>query len=300
MFSKILACTDGSENSFDALRVTAGIAKRFNSEVLCLNVYQDPRADYAYLGAFPMLFDSDVFDRIALEQKDVMKRHIGALFEQLDIDCRILVETGYPVHSILYTAEMENVDMIVVGSRGITGVKEFVLGSVSSGVLHHARCPVLIVRGDNIPSGVGEFESILLASDGSEGAHEAANDAIQMAQKHGVPLHVLNVYRDLSTVSLPGEDNALISEDDAKLYARRLLELVRQDVEGAANAAGVSCSFHQEIGHPGETIVRFADRLESDLIILGTRRLGGVERMLVGSVSSYVTHHANGAVLVVR
>jgi nucleotide-binding universal stress UspA family protein len=300
MFHKILACTDGSSCALDALRMAASLAKHFSSEVVSLNVFQDPRIDYAHLGAWSLTLQPDVLERIAHEQQEAMKQHLGSLFEQMNIPCRILIETGHPVDGILRVAEKENADLIVVGSRGLRGASELFLGSVSSGILHHAKCPVLIVRGENIPCGVGDFQSILMASDGAEGAHKAARSALEIAQNYSTSLTVLNVYQNLSTVNLPVEDDALISETDVELYARRLLEMVKQDISSLTNNGHAPCSITQEKGHPGETIVRFANQRKFDLIVLGSRRMRGFERMLVGSVSNYVVHRANCPVLVVR
>ena len=64
-------------------------------------------------------------------------------------------------------ARREQADLVVVGSRELCGVKELFLGSVFNGVLHHAPCPVLIVRGENLPDLTSGFRHILLATEGS-------------------------------------------------------------------------------------------------------------------------------------
>src|SRR4051794_40253038 len=112
MFKKILACTDGSACALDAMRMTASIAKRFDSEVLALNVFQEPYADYAQLGVWAMSIDPEMLDRVAEEEKDGLRLHIGSLFERLNVRFQMLQATGHPVKGILRVAEREQVDLI--------------------------------------------------------------------------------------------------------------------------------------------------------------------------------------------
>ena len=297
MFTKILVCSEGSVGALDAARIGASIAAHFGSEVLALNVFH---ADYEYLGVWEMTVDQDTIDRFAREQQEANEQNVRPIFEQRHIPLRVKQSRGRPVDSILSVAEAEKSDLIVMGSRGLGGAKELLLGSVSSGVLHHAACPVLVVRGEHIPSGSGEFGHILLASDGSECALRAASVAVDLAQKYATSLTVLNVCPDISSLRLPGDGYVPITDGNAAIYARRLLEKVTQDVSGVAKEKGVVCSFHQEVGHTDTVLLRFAAQHRSDLIVLGSRGLGGFERMLLGSVSHHAAHHADCPVLVVR
>ena len=300
MFNKIMICSDGSNCALNAVRVGAVVARHFGAEVLALNVFQPPYVEADSMRGWVIANDQNFIDRIAQYQKDAIEKQVVPLCKPLNIPCRVKQDRGHPVDGILRMAEEEKVDLIVLGSRGLRGVKEFFLGSVSSGVLHHAACPVLIARGAPLPCGTGEFQHILLASDGSECAQKAAVVAVDMVQKFATSLTVLNVCADITSVSLPGEDNAPTSDVDAELYAQHLLEHVKQNVSDLAKEKGIYCSYHQEVGHPDETIVRFADQQSADLIVLGNRGVGGFARMLVGSVSNHVTHHASCSVLVVR
>ena len=108
----------------------------------------------------------DAVERCAGEQLKSIEQAISPLFEHSAILWRDIQVQGNPVDTILRVADREKVDLIVVGSQGLRGVKELLLGSISSGVLHHATCPVLIALGDNAPQGTSKFRNILPASDG--------------------------------------------------------------------------------------------------------------------------------------
>ena len=113
-------------------------------------------------------------------------------------------------------------------------------------------------------------------------------------------MKILNVRDDIPTVRVPSEEYMFLTEMDADRYAHWLLKHVQESVSDIIREGGISCSFYQEIGHPDETIARFAEQHDADLIVLGSRGLGGFARMLVGSVSNNVAYHANCPVLLVR
>jgi len=304
MLERILVCVDGSACVRDVAKSAAAIARPFGSEIVALNVFRMPYTDPANIGIWAITTDQDVIDRCAAEQRRTVEPAVMSAFQQLETRCRFTQVAGHDseVDAILRAAERERAELIVMGSRGLRGVKEVLLGSVSMGVLHHAVRPVLIVRGGNTPCGAG-FENILLASDGSPCAQKAALVAVEMAQRFAVRLNVLNVYEDLASVSVSvsGDEDRLIDHTDAEQFAKEWMEYVAQPVKQLAREAGVSCSFIQEEGgHPDATIVGFADRHNVDLIVLGSRGLGGYARLLLGSVSNRVVHYANCPVLVVR
>ena len=306
MFHKILVCSDGSTCALAAARAAVAFARRNGAEIIVLNVFHFPYTGVGEMGVWAVAIDQVELDRCAREEKEAVKRSICASFAELDTPHRIIQEIGHPVEAILRVAEREEADLIVVGSRGLRGVKELFLGSVSSAVMHHARCPVLIVRGGHVPTGAAAFQEIVLASDGSERAQKATQVAVDMAKKFATSLTVLNVSVDLSSLMLPGEEEAVKREEAIfnqsipDLYASRVLGLVRRKVGEVAKEAGVYCSYVQKRGHPYEVIVRFAEEHGSDLVVVGSRGLGGFEQMLVGSVSNYVAHHASCPVLIVR
>ena len=302
MFNKILVCVDGSACSIDAAQTAASIARSFESQVLALNVFRYTYADPANIGVWAITVDQDIMDQAAHACLEAVEASVRGVLEPVNVPFRMIQKAGYEaeVDAILRMAECEEADLIVLGSRGLRGAKELFLGSVSSGVLHHAHCPVLIVRGDNAHCGTGKVRNILLASDGSPHAQNAAKAAVEMAQKFGTSLTVLNVYEDLSAASAPGQDDTLISATDVGVYAKQWLDYVAQPVMELAKEAGVYCSFVQEGGKPEDAILNFAAQHGVDLIVLGSRGLRGYQRMLLGSVSNRVVHQADCPVLVVH
>jgi len=141
------------------------------------------------------------------------------------------------------------------------------------------------------------FTHILLTSDGSECALEAANIAAALANKLGSHLTLVNVFQP-SLYSAPYGERVDIGIDDN--YIAGLQEDALCDAVRVLDDHDVPYQSRKEVGNPAAVIVRVAEEEKCDLIVLGSRGLGGVMRFLLGSVSDRVTHHAHCPVLIVR
>lgn len=148
MFKKIMVPVDGSENSWGALEVAAGMAKKFDSEIVVFNAIH-PYDHYALLCVpidHGVLGKSDtdltiVASRILHGAENKLKE-LGVAADKISCE----MEKGQAAKAILEFAEKAEADVIVIGSRGLSGVKDFFLGGVSSKISEHAKVPVLIVK----------------------------------------------------------------------------------------------------------------------------------------------------------
>lgn len=142
MYKKILLPIDGSEHSKKA--VDAVIS-------LCEGREKDCRVTLFY--AAPILYYSPEMMNLDIDLEAVVQREGESVTQEAKdklgargIEFNVIVETGDPAREICLLAKHEPYDLIVMGSRGLGTFGELVLGSVSHKVLHHAPCPVLIVR----------------------------------------------------------------------------------------------------------------------------------------------------------
>ncbi len=147
MFNKILVCIDGSENALKAAEAACELAKKFDSKVTLIDVYTPVPAYSSHLAAIEVAPVYEEFDP-AVEQRmhDTVEHRTGKIFTDAGLKYDTRREIGHPVDKIVDAAANENADLIVMGSRGLGDFQRFLLGSVSDGVLHHAHCPVLIIR----------------------------------------------------------------------------------------------------------------------------------------------------------
>jgi len=138
---KILVAHDGSDYSNKALKKGADIAQRENASLMVLNVVPD-------LGFTDELGDDytrALYSTLTDEAEKRMKGIKDDLSKSIS-DVKVEVRFGNPAEIIIDTAKSENVDLIVVGSHGKHGAKKFYLGSVSSKIVSHAPCDVLVVK----------------------------------------------------------------------------------------------------------------------------------------------------------
>jgi nucleotide-binding universal stress UspA family protein len=298
MFDKIMICSDGSPCATRATAFGTAFASAFHSEVVLLDVFSLLYLDTAYLGAWAISIDPAQLQELSQQQHQAIVSRARPILDAAGVKYSALQEQGYPISSILNAADREHAGMIVMGGRGLSGLKSYLLGSVSDGVLHHAHTPLLIVHGEDIPVEPVTIKRVLFPSDGSPAAGLAAAVAVASAKQLGARLVVLNVVN--GPVCLPDEGHEPIGDTDPEIVEARLLEIVDTQIKKLAFEAGISYTIRQEVGHPGEKILACAEDEHADLIVMGSRGFGGFKSMLLGSVSDTVAQHAKCPVLVVR
>lgn len=146
MVKTILVCSDGSEHALKAAQRAAFIAKQSGACALLLNVAHAEQEAIPYVMPWQMEYGETPSALVPeAEQEDILNK-TAKLFAEANVRCQLLRECGHPAAQIVRVAEREDVDLIVMGSRGLSVLKSLLLGSVSDHVIHHAHCSVLVVR----------------------------------------------------------------------------------------------------------------------------------------------------------
>ncbi len=147
MFKKILVPVDGSEEAQKAVETARELAKCAQSEVTLLYVLAPltmvataAPGEERILSAIPELL---VFRQ---NEGNAILKEMVSKFADSGIEPKRKMIEGHPARSILSLAKEENFELIIMGSRGLSRIAGFLLGSISDAVVHHAHCPVLIVR----------------------------------------------------------------------------------------------------------------------------------------------------------
>lgn len=145
MYKKILVPVDGSEGSWKALADAISVGKVMDSEIIVCNVIQP--YNNASLLAVPLdqnsiALGNEELEKIGDKVLAMAKERLG----DYPNASKLMLSMGHPSERIIALAKEENVDVIFIGSRGLSGIAEFFLGSVSSKVSQYAHCPVVIVK----------------------------------------------------------------------------------------------------------------------------------------------------------
>ena len=291
---RILLATDGSGCAETAGSVAVDLANRSGAELDVVHAYEFvPAREYA--GVALRLRSPAEFAKQGQRVLDEQVDRIGQMGGEV-ADARLCV--GSPADQILCRAEASDADLIVVGRRGIGGVKRLLMGSVSEGVVHRARCPVLVVCGDG---NIWPPERVVVSDDGSEGARRAGGLAAAIGGLFGADGVLVQVYprvlkstQEMSALESRIVDHAL-REAESELEARAeelapllgsVPEVKLMVDEAEAGVDGVAPTILEEAA--GGT----------SLVSVGSRGLGAVQRARVGSVSTKVVRAAQGPVLV--
>src|SRR5215208_4452773 len=151
LFSKILVPIDGSEPSFHAAHIASNIANKFNSEIIVLYVVVAPSpSEYANLIGLVTPKQIDMIIENANEQARDWFNRIEEMIKEKNPNIKVttkVILTGVAVYGeVIQYAEQEHIELIVIGTRGRSGVKKLLLGSTASGVVTYADCPVLVIK----------------------------------------------------------------------------------------------------------------------------------------------------------
>ena len=285
MYNKILVGFDGSEFSRAALLEAANRIKRRGGKIILLNaVYFDEEE----FGNKPEQLEKRMESgkKICSGAKEMVRKEFG-------IDIESIVSEGEPPEVIARTAQEMNADLIAMGTHGRRGIKRFIMGSVTSGVIGHAPCDVLVVK-KPCTRCTGEFTSILLPFDGSAFSKKALSHAYALAKDEGsevTALYVIPRYEEM--IGFMKTDSIRKS-----LYkeAERIIDLAKQSV----SSNGVTLATAIEEGNAADKIVKTANRMKHDLIVMGSYGWRGVNKAILGSTTERVIMNSTCPILVVK
>ena len=283
--TRILLATDGSRDAEFAAITAAELVKATGSELQVVHV--DPLIAYARA---VRTSESDEDARNVLAGEVDGLRNVGVDVAEAHL------KVGLPEEAIVALSEELGAGLIVMGSRGLGGVRRALMGSVSDSVVRHAHCPVLVTRW----KAVGFPAKILLATDASEDAHLASSTATELARRAGSELHVVHVGGQVTQGAFPTVQVGALPgthQDELDGRAKALLEAETERIKSSGSEV---TGEHLRRGRADRKIVDLAEEEGADLIVVGSRGLGGMRRALMGSVSDSVVHHAHCPVLIVR
>ena len=145
-------------------------------------------------------------------------------------------------------------------------------------------------------STLSPLRSIVIGTDGSPSAAAAVRLGAEVARGSGARVHLVTAYPDIPSYRETIRSSAKADAIDLQEVA----EAVLARAVGETEAEGVEVETHAREGDPADVIIRVAEELGAELIVVGSRGLTGLERFLLGSVSSKLSQHAPTSLMVVR
>ncbi len=296
VIERILCPVDFSEISRRALHHATAIARWYGADLHLLHVIVAP---------FPPMPPQRLATTPALMTEEVQARVADALHTLVadtnlaDTRLHQQVLVGPPATVILEQAAALRVDLIVLGTHGRTGVDRFLLGSTTERVLHRAACTVLTIppAAHEPPSAVQvQYKRILCAVDFSPSSLRALEHAFSLAAPDDSRITLLHVLEMLSEEEVGAVAHYRVA---GYVQARRQEALDRLRALVPKELSSL-CETLVELGAPGRTILRTANGIGPELIVMGAQGHSALGLMLFGSTTHTVVRGATCPVLTAR
>lgn len=286
----IVVGVDGSDPALCALDWAAAEARRRGVPLNVVTSYTIPVFAASSMDAGYATLDDQVIRDGAQEVLDAARARVG----DIGVDVRLRIESGDPAGVLMELSE--EADLVVVGTRGRGGFVGRLLGSVSSALPAHAKCPTVVVPlcvSKRAPGDPTVRDVVVVGVDGSDRARRAVLVAAEQATTRSVPLRVVCALPPVSgsLAWMP----ATVDQEALTIDVRRQL---------AVGARWLASHFPDLVietevieGAPIEVLIE--ESAKATLMVTGSRGRGGFAGMLLGSTSQGVLHHSKGPVLVV-
>lgn len=295
----IVVGVDGSPSSMAAVQWAARDAEMHNIPLRLVHVIAPVIAPVTPAGGpWPEVpVPSDYSHFLETEANGVIDRAIRAVTDavpqaQLQVSSEV---TSAPIVPTLVDLSKQ-ADMVVVGCRGQGQVARALLGSVSSGVVHHAHCPVAVIHDEEPVTARSAQAPVLVGVDGSPTSELATAIAFDEASRRGVDLIALHTWSDMGPVDFASVNWAPIEwrnirDEEQEVLAERLSGWQEQYPDVVVHKV-VICD---------RPAVRLLEKAETaQLVVVGSHGRGGFPGMLLGSISTAIVNSAQIPVIIAR
>lgn len=296
MINSVLAPIDFSQRSLEALEIARGLAKCFGADLHLAHIYE-PDFPLTTVMAMPIVLPP-------VQVGQGVRRHLKEVAKKLGLELppeNYHAVEGRPADEICELARRSAMDLIVVSTRGNTGLKHLVLGSTAERIVRYSPCPVMVVhprKGDEKTNKSGvTFGKILVPIDFSACSLKGLEYAKGLARQFGSKLVLLNsvaLQYYITSDEYARYDLPLLMQQAEKASRRQMRELIQN-----TDWEGIEVRPSLQIGHAGQQICVRAAEDDVDLIVTSTHGTTGFKHILVGSTAEYVVRHAGCPVLVV-
>ncbi len=262
----ILVPTDFSKNSFNAVEYASAIAKKENAKIILLNAYHytPPATD------IPML--SDIFETMRTASNERLSALCSEIIKSKKIKCEYISKFDFAVTAIIETSKKEKADLIVMGTKGASGIKEILMGSNTASVIEKAKCPVIAVPENAVFS---RIKNIVYASDYHESDIDALRKSVEIAKLFKAKITILHCS--------DGEYNRLSEEEYMKSFENKVQKKIRYE----------KMSFKLVYGSFMEGLLqKEIEQSSYDLIAMSTGHRNLFEKIFGRSVTKKMAFHS--------
>ncbi|GGP75577.1 universal stress protein [Saccharothrix coeruleofusca] len=275
---------DGSASALAATRWAAEQAARHRAPLRLVHAYQLPVSGYPEV----VVAAREVQRAFEEQGGQWVEQAAAAARAVADVPVETSVAVGHPVAALVSASR--GARLVVLGSRGHTGLSSLLVGSVAVAVTAHGECPVVVVRDESPADG-----PVVVGVDGSPTSEDAVAFAFEEASLRGAPLTAVIAWTDFLVDSAYHSrftvDWSQVEQEELRVLAERLAGWQEKYPDVPVNRLVL----HER---PAKALLGAAEGAQ--LLVVGSHGLGGFAGMLLGSTSRSLLHHARCPLAVVR
>ena len=292
-FKKILCATDFSDFSNHTISYGVALAKEFEAKLFVSHVID--LSSVAIYGEFQL--DPVGQQNRIMEDADAQLKELTG---DQPISWEPLITVGKPADEISRVVEEKDIDLVITATRGRSGLKRIILGSVTERLMRTLTCPLLVVNSPehkfvSAADQAIKLEKILVGCDFSPDSGQAFKHALSLAQEFQAELHLAHVIEPPTQPGLHKEDKPVLEEMQQN-YQDLLIGKLKEMVPAEARNWCTPQTGLLE-GQPYEEIVTYAESKDIDMIVLGVRGHGLVKTLFLGSTTDRVVRRSPCPVL---
>lgn len=273
MIQKLLVPTDFSPQALNALKAAAQLARRYKADIYLLHLLEMPEV----LIDGPATQHQSQLPEALYYMKLAHKKFSNILKAPFLEGIKIYetAEFDGAFEGIMTYVKKYNIDAIVMGSHGMSGIQEFFIGSNTEKVVRHSEIPVFVIKKE---LNIFNIRNFVFATDLQEESLEAIQEAIKFAQSEEASLHMLYV----------NTPNRFKTTQEITSICKGFLKKIGQKSQKLTIYNDVSVE---------RGILNFAESIKADLIGIGTHGRKGLAHFLNGSISEDLVNHAQRPVV---
>lgn len=278
LIQDILVPTDFSEVANNALAVAIAMAKRHQAKLHLMHVVQPNY--FTVLDNTTHLVNYNDWEVIESINKENLNKYAKAMVEKYDIEIKTEVNIGYISESIEKYADSINADIIVMGTHGSSGIREFFIGSNTYSVIKNANAPVLSVP---INFQATEFENVLFPVRNIDGIEDKYRSITQILKANKAKINLLGVahYHDFESFDVVTEQ------------VQNLIKKIKTD--------NINVTYNNQFcDNIAKFILEYAEAEKSDLLVINANLDNDWKRFFLGSYTQRIVNHAQIPVLSIK
>lgn len=276
----ILVPTDFSEQANYALDFAYSIAKKSGGQIKLLNVVEAPHGtSFNAMGEVVTPDDTDTVLFIQLRNSIKQRLHeLATHAKYKDVAISTDVEVGSAYGHISRAIADHEVDLVVMGTQGASGLKEVLVGSNTEKVVRRAKCPVLTVKS---PVEANSIKNVVLATNMKVNHEQLVREFNKLQQLFNATIHIVSI-----NTPADFETDRFYKQEMKKLAEKYSLQNYTFNV------------YNDKVEDDG--IIYFAEEINADMIALGTHGRTGLSHLLSGSIAEDIVNHSKRPVWTYR